>query len=199
MRRHNLAFARAATILDNLIGAGTIPPCVAVFVNPANEHGRVADYDLNLRYRDFICDEFVPWIEGRYATQPAANRRAIVGASFGALIALLIAHDRPDVFGLVGSQSGFVSRADSAIIRLYDRHPPLPLAIHLIVGTYETQIGAFERGAEEADFLRGNRRLRDVLLARGYRHAYAEYHEGHSWGLWRAQLGATLAFLFAVR
>ncbi len=190
-----LNFAQATTIFDNLIAAGAIPPSIAVFVDPSVEHGRLIDYDLNPRYVAFVCDELVAWIDARYATHDRPDQRAIAGASFGGLIALSIAHERPDVFRLVASQSGFVSRRDDAIIERYGRASLQPIAIHLIVGTYETHIGPFERGSAEADFLRGNRRLRAVLQARGYRHAYAEYHAGHAWGLWRDRLADGLMFL----
>lgn len=192
-----LTFARAATIFDNLIAAGAIPPCVAVFIDPSVEYGRVIDYDLNARYVAFVCDELVPWITARYATWDEPDQRAIVGASFGGLIALTLAHERSDVFRRVASQSGFVSRRDDAIIERYERASLQPIAIHLIVGTYETQIGASERGSTENDFLRGHRRLRAVLQARGYRHAYVEYHAGHAWGLWRDRLADGLMFLLS--
>jgi enterochelin esterase family protein len=102
---------------------------------------------------------------------------------------------RPDVFGLVGGQSSFASRRDDAILKLFGTSPPLPLRLHLVIGTYETHIGPFDRGSNEADFLRGNRMLREVLIERGYDVAYSEYHEGHSWGLWRARLGNALVHL----
>jgi enterochelin esterase family protein len=192
-----LRFGNATAIFDNLLADGAIPPCIAVFVEPSVEHGRTVDYDLNLQYARLISDELVPFIDSRYSTHREPNRRAVVGASFGGLIALLIAHQRPDLFGLVASQSGFASRADGAIIARYGHVRPLPVRVHLIIGTYETHIGPLERDSLEANFLRGNRGLRDVLVQRGYLHAYAEYHEGHSWGLWRARLGDALCWLLA--
>jgi enterochelin esterase family protein len=190
-----LEFGAAAAIFDNLIADGAIPPSIGVFIDPSREHGRVVDYDLNADYSAFVCDELVPWINQRYATEAAAERRAIVGASFGGLIALFTAQRRPDIFGLVGSQSGFVSRNDAAIIRTLADSEPLPLKIHLIIGTYETHVGPLDRGEAEADFLAGNRSLRDLLEQRGYRYAYAEYHDGHAWALWRARLGDALSWL----
>lgn len=190
-----LNFAQAATLLDNLIADQQLPPCIAVFVNPSNEHGRLIDYDLNPLYVQFICDELVPWIGRRYATIDSPRHRAIIGASFGGLISLYIAIQRPDVFGLVGGQSSFASRRDDAIVELFQTTPLQQLRLHLIIGTYERHIGPFERGDREADFLRGNRVLRDVLVERGYDVTYDEYHEGHSWGLWRARLGDALVFL----
>jgi enterochelin esterase-like enzyme len=89
-----------------------------------------------------------------------------------------------------------VSRAGNAIIDQYRQVPPQPVAVHLIVGAYETHIGPLQHGSPEANFVRGNEAMRVVLAEQGYRHAYAMYPEGHSWGLWRAYLGDALAFLF---
>jgi enterochelin esterase family protein len=191
-----LRFGNAATIFDNLLADGKIPPCIAVFVDPSTEHGRLIDYDLNLGYVRLICDELVRFIDAHYSTQREPECRAIVGASFGGLISLLIAHQCPDLFGVVASQSGFVSRAGDALIERYT-HAPQLLHVHLIIGTYETHIGTSDRGSGEANFLRGNRALRDVLHANGYHCAYIEYHEGHSWGLWRARLGDALVWMLA--
>lgn len=190
-----LEFGTAAAIFDNLIADGAIPPSIGVFINPSAEHGRVTDYDLNVAYSAFVCDELVPWIDQRYATRAVPEQRAIIGASFGGLIALFIAQHRPDLFGLVGSQSGFVSRRDASLIHTFADSPTLPLAIHLIIGTYETHIGPAERDSREADFLAGNRAFRDLLASRDYRVAYAEYHDGHAWALWRARLGDALIWL----
>lgn len=188
-----LTFAVAQTIFDNLIAAGDIPPCIAVFIDPSQEHGRRVDYDLNRDYCRFVAEELVPWIDARYATERSAEQRAIVGASFGGLISLFAAQLYPHVFGLVASQSGFVGRRAGAVMQLYTQ--PAPLAVHLLIGTYETEIGPDRYPSLESDFLQANRGLRDLLAAQGYRHAYAEYHEGHSWGLWRARLGDALRFL----
>jgi enterochelin esterase family protein len=129
---------------------------------------------------------------------PFASKRAIIGASFGGLIALFAAALRPDVFGLVGSQSGFIGRKHAAVMQMYAHAIPLPIVAHLIVGTYETQVGGSVLDAIETDFVRANRAFRDLLRRHSYRYAYAEYHEGHSWGLWRARLGDALTFLFKV-
>ncbi|HEY0737699.1 MAG TPA: alpha/beta hydrolase-fold protein, partial [Herpetosiphonaceae bacterium] len=71
-----LTFAGAQTIFDNLIAAGDIPPCIAVFIDPSSEHGRRADYDLNRDYCRFIADELVPGVDARYTTQRRAGQRA---------------------------------------------------------------------------------------------------------------------------
>ncbi len=46
-------------------------------------------------------------------------------------------------------------------------------------------------------FLESNRRLRDTFKARGLRlDRYKEFHEGHSWGNWRAHLDDILTLFF---
>jgi hypothetical protein len=35
-----------------------------------------------------------------------------------------------------------------------------------------------------------------ILQSRGYAHQYAEYHEGHSWGMWRAHIDDALEIFF---
>ena len=40
----------------------------------------------------------------------------------------------------------------------------------------------------EFDDIGQNRRVRDLLLEKGYDLVYAEYPEGHSWGNWKAHI-----------
>lgn len=188
-------YAGATTIIDNLIAAGRIPPLIAVFVQPSKEWGRVADYDLNEQYVQLICDELLPWVDARLPLDPDPARRAIIGASFGGLIALLIGARRPDLWGNVVTQSGFVGRQADAVLDML-KAAPASLRIHAIIGSYECNVTP-QLGSAEADFLAGNRRLHEVLGTHGYPHVYQEFHEGHSWGLWQAQLGAALEFCFA--
>ena len=170
-------------------------PRVAVFVAPSSEHGRVADYDLNDRYAALICDELLPWLAERVQLHEDPRTRAIIGASFGGLIALYIAYGRPDRFGLVGSQSAYVGRDGDAIVRLFRGTERLPLQAapdrrHL---RDRSRLARSRRG--RGRFRARNRLLRDVLMARGYPLRYAEYHDGHAWGFWRARLGDALRFL----
>src|SRR5215217_2346329 len=55
--------ARVATVLDNLIAAGLIPPLVAVMVeNP----DRWRELSCNSSYGDFLAQEIVPWARAIY-------------------------------------------------------------------------------------------------------------------------------------
>lgn len=76
--------------------------------------------------------------------------------------------------------------------RVRDRHR-VAVRFHLVVGTYETALGD---DPVEGNLLAAYRRMNHALRERGYDVALAEAHEGHSWGLWRANLGQALRWLF---
>ncbi|HEX6289711.1 MAG TPA: alpha/beta hydrolase-fold protein [Herpetosiphonaceae bacterium] len=126
------------------------------------------------------------------ATDDRDRQQALVDAFVSAHpVSPLVSADRAIIY-YTGSAASALLRGDmldERSERLYAQ------PAHLIIGTYETAIGAPDRGDAEADFLRANREFRDLLDAQRYRYAYAEYHEGHSWGLWRVRLGDALAFL----
>lgn len=57
-------------------------------------------------YLDYICDEVVPFIDGRYPTVASAARRGIAGKSSGGYGAMVLPMLRPDVFGALASHAG---------------------------------------------------------------------------------------------
>lgn len=188
-----IRFARLPALADRLIAARRTLPFVAVCIPPRD---RVIEYDCNEAYVQFVADEAIPTIERRFAVEARPDRRAVMGASFGGLISLYIGLRRSNIFGLVGGQSSYASRGGGTIVRAYASAPPLNLKIHLIAGTYESQ---FEATDEEGNFLEANRRLATTLRQKGYAAHYAEYPEGHSWGLWQAHLGDAIEYFFQKR
>jgi enterochelin esterase family protein len=188
-----LHYGEAPTILDNLIAAGTIPPLVAIFVPP---QAREVEYNCDDRHVRFLADELLPALTTEYALSPDRMRRAVIGPSLGGLISLYIGRSRPEVFGLIAAQStatgswrtGYEARRPYAA-------PPLPLRVHLAIGSYEGCF-AVDRQGRCRDLLTPARALRDVLARAGVPHAYVEPHQSHSWGMWRDTLGAALEFLF---
>ncbi|MEM6733905.1 MAG: alpha/beta hydrolase-fold protein, partial [Myxococcota bacterium] len=59
-------------------------------------------------YEDYVCDELVDLIDGRYRTLAKRNHRGAFGKSSGGFGALRLAVARPDVFGAVACHSGDV-------------------------------------------------------------------------------------------
>jgi S-formylglutathione hydrolase FrmB len=83
------------------------------------------------RYHTYLCDELVPWIEGRFPT----GRRAVQGHSSGGYGAMVTAMLRPDLF------SGFATHAGDALFETgYLRE--FPEAARALRDSYD---GSYER------------------------------------------------------
>ncbi|MDM7924827.1 MAG: alpha/beta hydrolase-fold protein [bacterium] len=168
-------------ILDNLIHSGAIPRVIAVFVNPLD---RNSEYWANPHYERMLSLELVPWIEARYPTVRKPGGRAILGASLGGLTALDTYLSHPDVFGLCVSQSGAFWVDQAAMVDRVRKVGSVSGRVSLDWGTYEPEIPEL------------NRSVASLLSERGARVRTAEFHEGHSWGSWRAHVGDALRFVF---
>lgn len=94
--------------IDALIESGTIPPCIAVFVDGWTCVGgsQWVNSDALGRYRDYVVREVVPFIDATYPTVKTANGRAVIGHSSGGYGALLMGRFHSDVFGHLASHSG---------------------------------------------------------------------------------------------
>ncbi len=132
---------RAPTVFDNLIAAGAMPPTVAVFVNPGHDPakgplerpGRASNRSLEYnalgdRYVRFLLEEILPEVEKQFPVSRDPARRAIGGASSGAIAAFTAAWERPEAFGKVFSTIGsYVNlmggNAYPALIRKTERKP----------------------------------------------------------------------------
>src|SRR2546428_283845 len=68
--------------------------------------GRFDDSPGTGRYHSYLCDEVVPWVDGRYRTLAAAGHRAIMGKSSGGFGAMITPMLRPDLFGALATHAG---------------------------------------------------------------------------------------------
>ncbi len=57
-------------------------------------------------YHTYLCDEVVPWVDGRYRTLAAAAHRGIAGKSSGGYGAMVTPMLRPDLFGGLATHAG---------------------------------------------------------------------------------------------
>jgi len=111
---------RVPQVLENLIHTKQIPVTIGIFITPGqrgdvypdtlgtgNPNNRAAEYDsLSDAYTRFIVDEMLPEVGKRYALATDPARRAIGGASSGAICAFTVAWHRPDQFRNVVSLIG---------------------------------------------------------------------------------------------
>ncbi|MCX8010402.1 MAG: alpha/beta hydrolase-fold protein, partial [Ignavibacteria bacterium] len=133
-------------------------------------------------FTNFIANELIPYIDSRYKTKRSPEFRATAGASNGGNIALWLGYQKPDVFGYVAAQS---SNVISSISNGLQGSPKLNLKFYLDIGTYDI--------SSLIPLVRG---LKTILETKGYDLLYREFHEGHSWGNWRAHIDDYLKFFF---
>ncbi|MDE3057212.1 MAG: hypothetical protein KGJ59_04575 [Bacteroidota bacterium] len=175
-------------VLDNLIAAKKIDPVICIFVPPISAGDRSNEYRLSKvgLFSTFIAKELVPHIDSLYRTDASAARRGTLGSSDGGHISLYLATHHPSVFGLCAGQS---STIDSNVRLPIQNGPKLPVKLYLDCGTYDISTPQFV-------FITLNRRYWSLLRSKGYDLTSAEFHEGHSWGNWRAHLDDILTTLF---
>jgi enterochelin esterase-like enzyme len=103
-----LTGAQLAAVLDQMIGAGTMPPTIVVLPNGNTPRSTDTEWG-NSSFGDiesWIVNQVVPSIDGEYRTLGAAYR-GIAGLSSGGYGAVNIAFQNPTVFSWAGSYSGY--------------------------------------------------------------------------------------------
>lgn len=123
---------RVPQVLENLIYRGDIPITIGIFITPGhrgdvypdtlgtgNPNNRAAEYDaMDDAYARFVVEEMLPEVGKTYNLTTDPARRAIGGASSGAICAFTVAWHRPDhsrnVVSLIGSYTsiGYRPAAD---------------------------------------------------------------------------------------
>jgi len=176
-----LNLGSATRALDYLIACRQVPPLVAVFV-PPKQRGREYAGDRKEALAGFIVEELLPWLGGRYGVCEDPRLHATIGASNGGNISLWLGIRYPERFANIGAQSSFVEPAVAAAFAQGEKRP---LRIYLDIGTYDIPL-----------LIPLVQNLRRVLAEGGYQFCYREWHEGHSWGNWRAHLDEVLVWLF---
>ena len=171
-------------ILDSLTAAKRIHPTVAVMLDDSSQAARLADLANHESFAGFIAGELIPWVRAGWNVTRDPHRTTIAGTSAGGLASAFIALRHPEVFGNVLSQSGAFWRgaegSNSApfewVTTQYASAPRRDIRLFLDVGSTES-VGAM--GGTAPSILDANRRLRDVLLAKGYPMTYTEVEGGH--------------------
>jgi len=180
----------AATILDNLIAEGAIPPTIAVMPSTVDNATRWRELACSAAFVAFVADELLPWA----ARDVAPGRTTLAGRSLGGLTALFAALHAPGRFGRVLSQSASLwwpSGTDfdagaGAIVDAYARADG---------GVVRKTRFHLEVGLQEWALLARHRHLRDVLALHGAPLSYAEYHGGHDAICWQGGLADGLIAL----
>jgi enterochelin esterase family protein len=169
-------------VIDNLIAANKIDDVIGVFVKPTNRNDEYAG-NLRVQYQSFFVNELVPLIDSLYRTIDSASQRLVLGDSFGGNISALISYNYPEVFGLCGLHSAAFWPNNYEVYNQILSGPIKNIRYASVWGTYES-------------VYQNLRPFRDTLLNRGYDYHWSELPEGHSWGLWRANIDFILEYFF---
>ena len=200
----SLNLRRTDIILDNLLAEGLIPSTVAVFIDNLGWDTMVRELPCYEPFADALATELLPWVRERYHVTAEPSRTVVDGQSAGGLGAAFVAFRQPELFGKVLSQSGFYDWGPGYdrgrgweeqtfegnwLEKQYAESSRLPIRFHLDVGLHESY------GAWSSNELDSNRRMRDVLEARGYAIHYVEYNGGHEFIGWRGTFADGLVAL----
>jgi predicted alpha/beta superfamily hydrolase len=185
---------------ERLIEQGRIEPLIIVAVDnagarrvdeytpapDARDHGGGADL-----YGRMLVEELKPWVDQTWRTRADREDTGIGGSSLGALVSLWVGFSHPEIFGKIAALSPSVWWDDGYILRFVAALPEKPdTRIWVDIGTEEGG-----RSLEDA------RRLRDALLARGWREGgdlrYVEAEGArHGETAWARRLPEVLQFLY---
>src|SRR5215472_16377558 len=93
---------------DQVFATGGAPPAVLVYVDAWTSYGgsQYVDSPGTGRYHSYLCEEVVPWVDGRYRTLADRDHRAIAGKSSGGFGAMITPMLRPDLFGALATHAG---------------------------------------------------------------------------------------------
>jgi hypothetical protein len=94
--------------VDEMFAARACPDAIVVFVDCWTSRGgsQFINSASTGRYLDYLCDEVVPFIDGRYPTLSSRDHRGLAGKSSGGYGAMVVPMLRPDVFGALASHAG---------------------------------------------------------------------------------------------
>ncbi len=155
------------------------------FVDPRHGGG------LGDAYLDFVVGTVKPLVDARYRTLTDAYGTGIAGSSLGGLISLHGFFRQPSRFGFAGVLSPALWFADGAIFHAVEAAPYVPGRIYLDVGA-----------REGATSVHDARRMRDLLITKGYRPGrtllWREDRTGlHNEAAWGRRFRSALPFLLS--
>ncbi len=93
---------------DQVFASGQAPPAILVYVDAWTSYGgsQFVDSPGTGRYHSYLCEEVVPWVDGRYRTTADREHRAIMGKSSGGFGSMITPMLRPDLFGSLATHAG---------------------------------------------------------------------------------------------
>jgi enterochelin esterase-like enzyme len=169
--------------LDNLIAAGRIEPIVAVFANPVDREAEYATGNT-AKFTRLVVEDLMPWVEANYHVSTDPAKRAVTGPSYAGLASARHCFEHPEEFGLCAPFSPSFWVSQQALLTTLSQSDLTGIKWYVDWGTYEPSIATT------------GRLLADALSQQGATFKASEWHEGHSWGSWRAHQDTMLEYFF---
>lgn len=167
------------SVLDRLIAARTIPPVIAVFVEPGS---RQEEYSRNPAWRSFVTTELVPAIDARLRTFPAPEQRLVFGSSLSGYGAVDLAVEHPGVFGLCAAIAPPAQASTLITNQAQGQRAIHGVRFFVLGAVYDTDV-------------KGARTLRTALAEASADVKYEEVPEGHAAETFRAHIDNALKAL----
>jgi enterochelin esterase-like enzyme len=188
-------------ILDHLIATGRIRPLVGVFLYQSRE--RLRELGCSAPFSDFVARELIPWMRKNYHISHDPHHTTISGFSAGGRMAAYCGLRHSEVFGNVLSLSGGFEWWPGALEERMDEEPAWLtrqfVTARRVPSRFYLAAGRFEHWFFPSSLLTENRRLRDVLQAKGYSVHYSEFSGGHHPVCWRSPFVDGLVWLTDVQ
>lgn len=166
-------------VLDRLMAAKTVPPFIAVFVEPGS---RNEEYSRSAAWRAFMATELVPAIDRRFRTFPAPDHRVIFGSSLGAYGAVDLAVEHSGVFGLCAAIAPPAQASTLLTNQAQGQRAIHGVRFFVLGAVYDTDV-------------KGARTLRTALAEASADVKYEEIPEGHAAETFRAHIDNALRVL----
>jgi S-formylglutathione hydrolase FrmB len=175
----------------------------------------VNSHDGKVRYEDFLVQEFLPGIEGRYRARPGRANRGVSGVSMGGYGALHLAFHHPELFSSVSAHSAAIIDKLPAFIAptagggmrsrvlggtfgsppdpaFWDRNSPLTLARSANPAGMQIYFDCGDQ--DDFGFETGATALDKILSLRHIAHEAHIYPGRHDWQYFAEHLPASLQF-----
>jgi enterochelin esterase family protein len=172
--------------LDNLIGAGRIPPLCALLIETDNIERRWKELAEGSGIEEFVTGDLLAWARRRFPITGDPNRIIMAGQSLGGLSALWVALKHPESVRNVIAQSASLWYG-SLMERLGDEKDPL---LQSLVGRVYTEVGS-----QEWVLLPLHRQLAGLLEKSPATYNYVEYNGGHDYACWRGGIADALCWI----
>ena len=125
--------------MDAMLATEDCPDAIVVMVDCWTSYGgsQFLDSTGTGRYQSYLCEEIVPFVDGRYPTAPDRDHRAITGKSSGGYGAMVVPMMRPDVFSALASHAAIPKTTPiGRLVVTLVAPAPWPVAIPAVHGVF---------------------------------------------------------------